>query len=117
MNFASISAPAAGGNVVLAPAGTIGPVAGFVFVGTPAAGVFGATGSNNSPAVISFSTGDTLTGPGAAMALGTFTTNPASPTTFDNTGNLTINVGATLTVGANQVAGAYTGTYTITVVY
>ena len=27
MNFASISAPAAGGNVVLAPAGTIGPVA------------------------------------------------------------------------------------------
>jgi Mat/Ecp fimbriae major subunit len=117
MNFASISAPAAGGNVVLAPAGTIGPVAGFVFVGTPAAGVFGATGSANSPAVISFSSGDTLTGPGAAMALGTFTTNPASPTVFDGSGNLTINVGATLTVGANQVAGAYSGTYTITVVY
>jgi len=82
MNFASISAPAAGGNVVLAPAGTIGPVAGFTFVGTPAAGVFGATGSANQPAVISFSAGDTLTGPGTAMALGTFTTTPASPTTF-----------------------------------
>lgn len=37
--------------------------------------------------------------------------------TLDGTGNLTLQVGGTLTVGANQVAGSYTGTMAVTVNY
>jgi Mat/Ecp fimbriae major subunit len=115
MNFATIAPPPAGGNVVLSTSGTITPAAGFVFLGAPAAGAFTATGAASQPAVVTFSTGDTLTGPGTAMPLGTYTQN--APATFNAAGNLTFNVGATLTVNANQTAGAYSGTYTVTVNY
>src|SRR6185437_3309464 len=116
MAFGSIAPNSAGGSVVLSPAGTISPVAGFVFSGSPAAGSFSVTGAVGQPVVVSYSTGDTLTGPGTAMPLGTFTNN-AVPATFPAGGNFTLNVGATLTVNANQAAGAYAGNYTVTVNY
>jgi hypothetical protein len=50
------------------------------------------------------------------MTVDTFTTNPATYTT-NSSGALTLDVGATLHVGANQTAGSYAGTYTMTVSY
>jgi Mat/Ecp fimbriae major subunit len=115
--FASISPPAGGGNVVLTPGNVISG-AGFTFIGTTAAGNFTATGAATSPAVITFSSGDTLSdGASHTMAFGTFTTDAGGSPTFSGGGSLTFNVGSTLVVGAAQVAGAYTGTYTVTVNY
>jgi hypothetical protein len=67
----------------------------------------------------------TLTGPGTAMTLApkwdvttgaAVGTNPAS-STLSSTGAKTIYVGGTLSVGASQVAGAYSGTVDVTVEY
>jgi hypothetical protein len=117
MAFGTIAPNSAGGSLVLsATTGTIAPVAGFVFSGSPAAGSFSVTGAVGQPVVVSYSSGDTLTGPGTAMPLGTFTNN-AVPATFPAGGNFTLNVGATLTVNANQAPGPYAGNYTVTVNY
>jgi hypothetical protein len=58
----------------------------------------------------------TLTGAGTAMKVKTFKSNPENTGTLTG-GNQTINVGATLVVGASQTAGSYTGTYTVKVNY
>lgn len=50
------------------------------------------------------------------MAVGTFTSNPATSSTLV-AGAKTISVGATLTVASAQLAGAYSGTFTVTVEY
>lgn len=113
MSFGTVRPPVAGGQVVLSTSGTIGPAPGFFFAGTPTAGAFNAHGLAGFPAVVTFSTGNTLTGPGAAMALGNFTNNAAA--NFDSSGNLNFKVGATLTINANQAPGSYAGTYTVTV--
>jgi hypothetical protein len=51
------------------------------------------------------------------MTVGSFVSNPASTGTLSSGGTGTILVGATLTVSASQTAGAYTGTFTVTVNY
>lgn len=58
-------------------------------------------------------------GGGTAMNVKDFTFSPAnSPSpTLDGTGKATVLVGATLEVGANQLAGSYTGTFTVTAAY
>ncbi|MGB9082212.1 MAG: DUF4402 domain-containing protein, partial [Desulfuromonadaceae bacterium] len=58
-----------------------------------------------------------LAGPGAAMAVGSFTSNPTSAGTLNSGGTGTIAVGATLTVGSNQVPGSYSGSFSVTVTY
>jgi Mat/Ecp fimbriae major subunit len=115
MNFGFIIPPAGAANVVLTPANAISG-AGFTFLGGNAAGNFTALGTTSQPAVITFSSGDTLTGPGTAMALDTFTTDAGGSPVF-TAGSLTFDVGATLHVGASQTAGSYIGTYTVTVNY
>ena len=50
------------------------------------------------------------------MTVNYFTSNPSGTGTLTG-GAETINVGATLNVGAAQVQAAYTGTYTVTVDY
>lgn len=115
MAFGSIAPAAAGGAVVLQPNGTIPAVAGFAFGGSPSGGTFTVSGASGQPVNITFSSGDSLTGPGAAMPLGSYTTSGA-PATFGASA-FTLNVGATLTVNANQTAGSYTGTYTVSVDY
>lgn len=117
MDFATIVADVAGDTITLTPAGAISGTGSSIFSGTRAAGAFSATGTPSAAVTISFSAGDTLTGPGAAMALGTFTNDAGGTPAFDGTGNLSFNVGADLTINASQVGGAYSGTYTLTVDY
>ncbi len=117
MDFATIVADAAGDTVSLAADDSISATGSSTFSGTAAAGAFSATGSPSAAVTISFSSGDTLTGPGTAMGIGTFVTDAGGSPAFDGTGNLAFNVGADLTVGASQAPGAYSGTYTLTVDY
>ncbi len=117
MDFATIVADPTGDTVTLTAAGAVSSTGASTFTGTPAAGAFSATGTPSAAVTISFSAGDTLTGPGAAMGLGTFTTDAGGSPAFDGSGDLSFNVGANLTVNAGQVGGAYAGTYTLTVDY
>jgi len=54
---------------------------------------------------------------GITMGLGNFTHDAGGSPAFTAGGTLALNVGADLTVNASQTAGAYTGTYTLTVDY
>jgi len=115
MAFGTIAPAAAGGTVVLSAAGTIAAVPGFAFAGTPTAGTFTVSGASGQPVIVSFSSGNTLAGPGTAMPLGVFTTSGA-PATF-GAASFTLNVGASLTVNPAQTAGSYSGSYTVNVDY
>ena len=51
------------------------------------------------------------------MSLGGFNTNPGGAFQLDGTGNGLFHVGGTLTVGNAQVAGAYAGSFQVSVEY
>lgn len=58
-----------------------------------------------------------LYGNGTPMTVDNFVSNLGTTVTLDATGKKTFTVGGTLTVGASQVAGSYTGTFNVSVVY
>lgn len=121
-------------NLVFGTAVT-GTTAGTVSVAATAAGtqnctVVVCTGGGNSAAsfslagaagytaVLTIPATTSLTGPGTAMTA--TLSNSLTANKLLLTGNSTTDsfyVGGTLAVGANQVAGAYTGTFTVTVAY
>lgn len=59
----------------------------------------------------------TLTGPGPAMAVNGFAHDAGATPTLSGTPPDTLHVGATLSVGAGQTAGSYTGSFDVTVAY
>lgn len=107
-------APGAGA-VTVTPAAVRSTTGPLLMGGLVTAASFNVTGDNSAAYAITFSTGNTLTGPGAPMPLGTFIENATN--TLSVTGAETFQVGATLTVGAAQVVGAYTGTFDVIVAY
>lgn len=117
MDFATIVADPTGDTITLSTAGAVSAANASTFSGTAAAGAFSVTGTPSAAVNISFSSGDVLSGPGADMALGSFTNDAGGAPAFDGTGNLSFNVGADLSVNASQVGGSYAGTYTVTVDY
>jgi len=117
MDFASIIADAAGDTVTLTPLSGISSTGASTFSGTTTAALFDVTGDGNAAVTIAFSTGDVLSGAGTDMPLGNFAHNAGGSPAFDASGDLQFSVGADLTVGASQTAGAYTGTYTLSVDY
>jgi len=116
MDFGIIAVDADAGTVTISSAGVVSGPGDYSFSGSPAAGTFTASGDASTAVSISFTNGS-LTGPGTAMTLNNFTHDAGGSPTTDGSGDLTFNVGADLVVGASQVAGAYTGTYTVTVNY
>ena len=117
LDFATIINDPAGDTITLTTAGAISGTGSSTFSGTPLAADFSLTGTPSAAVNISFSTGDTLTGPGTAMALNNFQHSAGGSPAFDGSGDLSFNVGADLVVNASQTGGAYTGTYTLTVDY
>jgi hypothetical protein len=53
------------------------------------------------------------------MSVDSWTSNPAAPITgnFPSPGTVSLSIGATLTVGAGQASGSYTGTFNVSVDY
>jgi Domain of unknown function (DUF4402) len=89
--------------------------------GSPLAAVFAVTGAANFTYAITLPANSTVTisSGGNSMAVNDFVSNPAATGsgTLSGAGAQTLKVGATLTVGNNQAAGSYTGTFDVTVAY
>lgn len=110
-----------GGTIILSPAGARTSTGGVLLLSSsPASASF--TWSDTSPAnagktcAIGLPSSATLSNGTNQMTLNQFTSNP-SGTSLMTGGSLTFTVGATLTVGANQPRGNYSGSFSVTIQY
>jgi hypothetical protein len=116
----TLALTAASPTVATAGGGITQPVA---TPGTRTAAVFTVGGEGGFTYAITLpSTPQTITGPAAAtMTVTAFASSPITTGTLSNAlgaaGTETLYVGGTLNVGVNQAAGAYTGTFSVTVAY
>jgi hypothetical protein len=112
--FGNIGPSAASGTVTISTAGAKSVTGGVTDLGgSAAAGEFTVTGASGASYSVTVPASVSLTGPGTAMTA--TLTDDASGTLTG--GSETFNVGATLSVGANQATGSYSGTYTVSVDY
>jgi spore coat protein U-like protein len=95
------------GGVTLAPGGT------------PGAARFAVTGTPSRPVQVTLGAAPTLTRSGGTetMTMTALTMNGGINRTLTAAGTLDLRIGGTLAVTANQVAGNYAGTFTVTVDY
>ena len=111
MNFGNVAVSAAAGTVVLAPAGSRTATLGVTLPavpGTVTAAHFDVTGTPNYTYAITLpTTATTVTSGSNTMTVTAFTSNPGTTGTLSAAGKQTIDVGATLNVGANQASGTY----------
>ena len=84
---------------------------------TVAAASFDVTGGANLLYTVTLPSSSTVTSGGNNMTVNTFADSISSAGTLSAGGAQTFTVGATLNVGIGQVAGTYTGTFDVTVVY
>ena len=119
MDFGDVSPDTVATTVVLTPGGAVSsPDGAGIFGGTPNGGNFDITGAGNLAYDITLPLNGvvTLAGPGAAMSVDSFTDSAGGASALA-AGVDTFDVGATLTINANQTAGGYSGTYDVTVNY
>ena len=119
MSFGDIFASSTAGTLTLAPASTRSVTGGasMAATGTPLAAQFTVGGKKNATYGITFSSPVVLSAlGGATMPVSAFTPSAGSGL-LDATGAQIFTVGATLAVGANQVDGDYSGTFSVTVTY
>lgn len=108
VNAASGARSASGGVLLVASGG--GTVAQFNITGDPNA-AYAVTLPADDVVTI------TIAGGGSTMAVSSFVSSPAPTGTLDGGGAQILKVGATLTVGASQAVGNYSGTFSVIVVY
>ena len=115
LDFGTLTA-GGGGTVVVTSAG-VGSDTGDVTLltgSTNAADSFTVSGDANRAFTIVTGTGSVASGSNTMS----FTTSPSAASgTLSGTGSASFTVGGTLTVGANQAPGTYTGSYDATVTY
>ena len=119
LQFGQIAANT-GGTVTVNADSTAGSTGTLISTGTRTPAAFNVVGSPNALVVVSLPTAPvnlTRTGGTETMALGAFNTNPAGAFNLNSTGNGQFQVGGTLTVNNAQVAGAYTGSFQVSVEY
>ncbi len=116
IDFGTIAADATGGTaVVAASSGATTSCATLTCVGTSSPGSIVVTSESGQTVDVSFATAGAVT-----LTSGTDTmsmTPSLSTTSFTSTGSDTVYVGGTLTVGASQAAGTYSGTFDVNVDY
>jgi len=120
LSFGNMSPTTAAGSVVISTAGArTATNVDLLTGGTTTAAAFNVTGDNSATFAITLPTSTTLTGPGPAMAVSSFNHDEGGTPALDGSGSAAFNIGATLAVdtSANQTAGAYSGTYNVTVNY
>ena len=119
LQFGQIAANT-GGTVSVNADSTVASTGGLISTGTRSPAAFDVSGSANAMVLVSLPTAPvnlTRTGGSETMTLSGFNTNPNGAFRLDSTGKGLFNVGGTLTVGSNQAAGAYAGTFQVSVEY
>jgi hypothetical protein len=119
LQFGKFVAASTTGTVVMSPAGARSATGGVILssVSAGAAASYNVTGDTTASYTITLPTSAvTITSGANNMTVGTFTSTPSGTGTL-TAGAQTLTVGGTLSVGANQATGAYTGTYNVTVQY
>jgi hypothetical protein len=109
-------------DVIVSNAGVRSGSADMIGTAGVAAAQFTITGENNQEVAITLPVADITLSDGASHSM---TIDDASfncdqtvaGVALSGTGSLTINVGATLSVGINQAAGSYTGSFAVSVNY
>ncbi|MGA7617406.1 MAG: DUF4402 domain-containing protein [Thermoanaerobaculia bacterium] len=126
LDFGDILAPTASGTVTVSPAGTRAASGTIVLVGgTIGAAAFNVSdsGKGNRHFWVGLPASTTISNGASSMTVDTFQSNllasyplcgSGAPPGQCPTAPYTIQVGATLHVNANQPAGTYVGTFTIT---
>ncbi|MFZ4400313.1 MAG: DUF4402 domain-containing protein [Bacteroidales bacterium] len=124
LEFGSMSRPATVATVTVSPASVrskTGTISLLLQGATPKASSYATTGDVNGLYTISLPTSSTVTNgtPADDMTINNFTCSNPTPNAaaFDGTGNDSFTVGATLNLASGQAAGAYTGTFDVTVTY
>lgn len=116
--FGELSAGATPGTVVIDPAGSRTATGGVTFAGTTfSVASFTVSGGANKTYSITLPGSITISDGTNTMTVDTFTSNPSGTGTLDASGTQTLTVGATLSVGANQPPGTYSGTFQVSVDY
>ena len=116
LDFGTIASAAAAGTVALPTASNTRTCTTVTCVGTAARARFQVVAATNGYVIaISHSPTVSLTGPGAAMSA--TLASSAATITFNSASLQDIFVGGTLSVGANQAAGTYNGSFTVTADY
>ena len=114
LDHGTVTASGSLGTVTISTAGVRGVTGGVAELGgSPSQGIFAVTGEANSAFSITRDATTTLTGGGDPMVATLSDDNPSNL----SSGSATINVGSSLAVAADQAAGAYSSTYSITVSY
>lgn len=122
LHFGQIAPSSSAGTVTISTAG-VRTSAGGVTLGNQvsvSACSFDIAGAPNNTYSITLPADGTITltsGGSPAMAVDTFVSSPATTGTLDGSGAQILTVGATLSVGANQPNGNYTGMFNVTVAY
>jgi len=114
LDFGKIIAGASAGTVTLTGAGTFTCGVGLTCSGAHNAAAFGVAGSSNEIVTVSADSSVTLTSGSNSM---TASLAPTASTLTLAGGVASFNVGGSLAVGGNQAAGAYAGTFNVTVNY
>ena len=120
LNFGNIAASSAVGTVIITPQGGRSATGGVTpsAIGTPTRAAYNATGENNATYNITLPTTVVITDENSqTMTVNNFKSTPTPTGTFSGSGAQTIEVGATLNVGANQASGSYQGNYNVTIAY
>lgn len=123
LSFGAFTAGSGGGSVTVSPGGARIATGSVILVNqaaTASAAQFTITGTPSAMFNISLpADGTTFLTDGASgsMALNGFTSSPSLTGVLSAGGTLTINVGATLSVGNLQGTGAYSGVFNVTVNY
>ena len=109
-----------GGTVTVNADSTVASTGTLIATGSRSPAAFNVAGSPNAMVLVSLPTAPvnlTRSGGTETMSLGGFNTNPGGAFQLDGTGNGLFHVGGTLTVGNAQVAGAYAGSFQVSVEY
>ena len=114
LDHGTVTASGSLGTVTISVAGVRGVTGGVTELGgSPSQGIFAVTGEANNAFTTTMDATSSLSGPGTAMIA---TLSNDAPSNLSS-GSATINVGSSLAVAASQTAGAYSGTFSITVNY
>ena len=115
LDFGVVAAGAAAGTVTLTPASDVRTCSpGLACVGAANRGAFAVVGATGYTVAITVDATTTLTGAGAPMSLAL---TPSTAAVVAIGLPQTFHVGGTLTVGAAQAAGTYTGNYNVSADY